>query len=96
MSVTLLADIEAAIGTPGPDPTFATLHAEQIARFTRTAGLKSPTAPTTSTPLTAKTLLDRERALARSFRGLALQSQRGDVAALLASAAAGIDQALVR
>jgi hypothetical protein len=38
----------------------------------------------------------RERALAQSLRDLALQAQRGDVAALLASAAAGIDQVLVR
>ncbi|MGN6722778.1 MAG: hypothetical protein ACTHJM_09210 [Marmoricola sp.] len=73
------------------------LHIEQIAQFTSSAGLPNPRASaSTSAPLSLKALTDRERALAQAFRTLALHAQRGDVAALLASAAAGIDQVMAR
>ena len=72
------------------------LHSTQIAQFIKAAKLPSPPASTMSGMLlTTRTVNAREQALIEEFRKLALQADRGDVAALLASAAAGIDQALV-
>lgn len=100
LSAQLLVDIQAATRDPRPDPTFAALHARQIAQFTQSARLKAqashPVTAPSAVPVTATTLRGREQSLAQSFRGLALQAEGGDVAALLASAAAGIDQALIR
>ena len=109
LSAQLHAEIEAMITR---DPALLSdftsildLHTAQIAQFTRSAGLATPTdraAVGTSTPvptpvpLTPRALPDRERELARDLRNLALGAQAGDVAALLASAAAGIDQAVTR
>jgi len=70
-------------------PHLAELYRTQIGEFTRAANL--PTAVTPSRRAAAD-----DRHLAQTMRGLALKAQRGDVAALLASAAAGIAQALVR
>jgi len=70
------------------------LHTQQIDAFTRSAGLSASTSPATAMPVTAASLAEHERALAQRLRALALRATRGDVAALLASAAAGIDQAL--
>jgi len=92
------------VATMTRDPRLSTalakirdMHLEQIAQFTNSAGLTTPrTAGPTSAPLTLTALPDRERELAQTFRALALHAQRGDVAALLASAAAGIDQVMVR
>lgn len=76
---------------------FQALHAEQIAQFAKAA--KTPAviaAPSrSSAAVSTKTLMTNERHLAGELRGLALKANRGDVAALLASAAAGIDQSLV-
>ncbi|MGN6160669.1 MAG: hypothetical protein ACTHOG_03095 [Marmoricola sp.] len=75
------------------------VHREHIAVFTRSAGLApvpASTTPATTTAVTTATLVAREQDLAHSLGTLALQARRGDVAALLASASAGITQALVR
>ena len=67
---------------------------QQIAQFERSAGLTgrvtsvSPTLAPASPP-------DQERSLAQVYRALALRAHSGDVAVLLASAAAGLDQGLV-
>lgn len=100
LSIRLRADIDASAAEPRLRAELADLHTQQIAQFATSAGLRSPapargTVPT-ATPLTAKALEDGEHALAQHFRALALHADRGDVAALLASAAAGIDQALAR
>jgi hypothetical protein len=93
LSVKLRADI----GSGDPRMArLADLHTQQIEEFTRSGGLGAPKVTAAAMPLTSKSLPAHERALAQSFRALALQATRGDVAALLASAAAGIDQALAR
>lgn len=102
LSSTLRATIEGATAADRRASvvyaTFVTLHAQQIAAFTRTAGLAPPTSLPTATTgtLTAADLRSREHTLAQSLRSLALDAQSGHVAALLASAAAGIDQELSR
>lgn len=74
--------------------TFAALHDAQIAVFERSAGLSAPHAtPVGQHALTITALHQRELDLARAFRGLGLHAVDGQVALLLASAAAGIDQA---
>lgn len=71
------------------------LHAQQITAFEHSAGLPVPLLQASPGAAAGpKALIERERALATTFRSLALHAQRGDVAELLASAAAGIDQAL--
>ncbi|HWU33040.1 MAG TPA: hypothetical protein VN108_09200, partial [Marmoricola sp.] len=74
--------------------TARSLHTTQIAQFAR-SGKSSPAPTSSATPLTPKTLRTQEQALVRELQALALQADRGDVAALLASAAAGIEQILV-
>lgn len=105
LSATLSAAIEAATAS---DPrtahafaTFAALHAQQIAELSRAARLPAPkplrvVTASPSAPLTEALLRRREETLAQAMRSLALGAQSGSVAALLASAAAGIDQALSR
>jgi hypothetical protein len=103
LSSALRAEIDAATAsdqhTPTPFQTFAVLHTQQIAEFTRTARLPaSGPLPVVIVPpataLTAARLRGREQTLAQAFRTLALDAQSGSVAALLASAAAGIDEVL--
>ena len=101
LSLQLHGEIQATMTQdPQLSPTLTKIrdvHLEQIAQFTSSAGLANPrAAASTSAPLTLRTLPDRERALAQTFRALALHAQRGDVAALLASAAAGVDQVMAR
>ena len=77
--------------------TLAALHEAQIAVFERSAGLRAPhPTPVGAHAVSIASLHQRERDLARSLRDLALHAVDGDVAALLASAAAGIDQAVAR
>lgn len=83
--------------------TARTLHTQQSAVFVRVAGLatkltvpQGTTSPAATALLTPATLPDREQALAQKFRTLALAADDGDVAALLASAAAGVDQLMTK
>jgi hypothetical protein len=98
LSLELQRAAETIGGASSTLTAFRVLHDQQIAQFARSAGVSAAPLPTSGAPslLTLKELPDRERILAQAFRGLALGAQRGDVAALLASAAAGIDQVLAR
>lgn len=97
----LLDDIESTIAQrprlAEPLADAQALYTQQIGRFTQAAKAAARTTPPpgSSTMLTLKTLSARERTLAGELRALALAADRGDVAALVASAAAGIAQALV-
>lgn len=101
LSEQLLADLGPMGGTSSTwaGPVRA-LHTEQIAVFIRSAGLKpSPSAsasPAASAFLTRGAAPAREQALSQELRSLALAAESGDVAMLLASAAAGIDQLLAK
>lgn len=74
------------------------LHTEQIDVLLRSADLtpSAPSAFTATASLSEATLQDREQALALELRTLALAAEAGDVAMLLASAAAGVDQLFAR
>lgn len=97
LSQRMLADIEAttAQGHQMAEALLSAraLHATQIAQFAKSAKASNVSTPP-GAPLTAKALRAGEQALVSTLRTLALEADRGDVAALLASAAAGIDQIL--
>lgn len=101
LSQQLVADLgpTGGAGSAWADPVRA-LHTEQITVFIRSAGLKPPVSaeasPAASTSLTRAALPAREQALSQELRSLALAAESGDVAMLLASAAAGIDQLLAK
>lgn len=102
LSSALKAEIDAAVAddplTSAAFARFASLHTQQIAEFARAASIPTvkPLPALSTSNLTATLVRRREQALAQALRGLALDAQRGTVAALLASAAAGIDEALSR
>lgn len=104
-ALALASALRSAIGaSPDTDPrldrarkTFEALHDAQIAQFKRSADVRPPTPPPLgSSKVNLVGLRQREQDLAHALRGLALSADSGHVAALLASAAAGIDQALAR
>ena len=85
---------ELAGNSSGKTDSLRTLHQQQIAQFERSASLGDARSTPTSGALPHHGLAAQERELATALQALALEADRGDVAALLASAAAGIKQTL--
>lgn len=82
-----------ALGTSPLMTRLRVIHDQQIAEFDRNASSATP--QPARQPVTDQDVRGHERVLARTLRTLSLRAQRGDVAALLASAAAGIEQQMM-